>query len=226
MFLGVVFIASAAVIAPAGAQHGPTGARSPVTGQLSLSVHTHSSGFGSPSGAPTLFSTDPLEIPVASSPFSYSAIPCSSPAPFNDRALSFSPGYPGLGSGPLAVRHLVRGDVTTTTRSGDRGIVEGTITTFLCQNGQEQDRVQFRFVGRFQVTSANEAVVAGSFRIVGGRGRFAGLTGGGTITGRFTCLPPVLARAGATDCADLGAFSDSVLMLQGSFANQDAGAAT
>ncbi|MDQ3679237.1 MAG: hypothetical protein M3378_01585 [Actinomycetota bacterium] len=221
VLLAVALVASLAATAPASAQD----RREPVTGQFSMSVHTHSRQFGSPSGVETLFPTNPLEHPVRSGGFSYSSIPCSSPAPFNDRALVFAPGYPGIGSGPLAVRHRVQG-VVTTSESGDSGTVRGTITTILCQNGQEtKDRIRFRFEGQFVVTSQNEAVVTGTFRILGGTGSFAGLDGEGSITGRFTCLPPALQRAGAQDCADLGAFSDAIFDLQGSYANRHPGVA-
>ncbi|MDQ3570044.1 MAG: hypothetical protein M3396_05340 [Actinomycetota bacterium] len=233
VFLAAALVASLAVTAPASAQDHSTrdstrqdnearadNRRDPVTGQFSLSVHTHSRQFGSPSGVQTLFPTNPLEYPVRSGGFSYSSIPCSSPAPFNDRALAFTPGYPDLGSGPLAVRHRVKG-VVVTTNGSDAGTVRGTITTILCQNGQEtKDRIRFRFEGQFVVTSQNEAMVNGTFRVLGGTGRFAGLHGDGSVTGRFTCLPPALQRAGARNCAELGAFSDAVFNLQGSYANR------
>ena len=217
LFLALALVASLAATTPASAQNDR---RDAVTGQFSMSVHTHSRQFGSPSGVETLFPTNPLEYPVRSGGFSYSSIPCSSPAPFNDRALTFTPGYPGIGSGPLAVRHRVQGVVITTSESGDRGTVRGIITTILCQNGQETDRIRFRFEGQFVVTSENEAVVNGTFRILGGTGRFAGLQGEGSISGRFTCLPPALQRAGAQNCADLGAFSDAIFNLQGSYATR------
>ncbi len=190
-----------------------------VRGDISLDVHTHSSEFGSPSGAPTLFETTPLPFPISKGAnFSYSAIPCRFPAPFNDKALNFTPDYPGL-EDPAAVRFLVEGTVTKAIRSGERGTVKGTITTFLCEGDREGDKIFIEFEAQFVVTSANVATVEGTFRITGGTGRFEDITGSGSFTGDpgFTCLPPVLRRNQAENCADLGAFSDAVFDLRGSF---------
>ena len=217
LFFALALVASVAITAPAGAQ--PNDTRNGARGGLSQTAHTHSRQFGSPSGAPTLFPTDPLEFPVTEGHFSYSSVPCNRPAPFNDAALVFHPGYPGVRS-PAAVRYLIDGTVSEISATGDRGTVEGTITTILCENGQEGDRYFVSFEGRFRVTSENEAVIqGGTFRIVGGTGRFADLTGQGSIKGSFTCLPPVLQRNRAEDCADLGAFSDAVFRLKGHFAD-------
>ncbi len=188
-------------------------------GEISLDVHTHSSEFGSPSGRPTLFETTPLPFAITKGAnFSYSAIPCEFPAPFNDRALNFTPDYPGI-EDPAAVRYLVEGTVTKAMRSGERGTVKGTITTFLCEGKQEGDKIFIEFEAQFVVTSENVATVEGTFRITGGTGRFEDITGSGSFTGDpgFTCLPPVLRRNQAENCADLGAFSDAVFDLRGSF---------
>ena len=209
-------VSSLVLVAPAGAQQ-QAPSRNVVRGSFSLSVHTHSSQFGGPSGPGTLFETDPLPFRPGRSDFSYSAIPCNRPAPFNDQALVFQPGYPGLAS-PAAVRHFVQGTLTPTTRSGDRGIVRGNITTILCLDGMlQEDRIFLTFHGRYTRTSDNEVVLTGTFRIAGGTGRFADLSGGGSMEGQFTCLPPILQRERATNCADLGVFSDSVIRLRGSF---------
>lgn len=216
LVLAFALVSSLASMAPAGAQQQPS-PRNVARGTFSLSVHTHSSQFGGPSGAGTLFETDPLPFPPGRADFSYSAIPCNRPAPFNDQALVFRPGYPGLVS-PAAVRHFVEGTLTPTTRSGDRGIVRGNITTILCLNGMLQaDRIFLTFHGRYTRTSDNEVVMTGTFRIAGGTGRFADLSGAGSMEGQLTCLPPILQREGAADCADLGVFSDSVIRLRGSF---------
>ncbi len=167
-------------------------------GEISLDVHTHSSKFGSPSGRPTLFQTTPLPFSITKGAnFSYSSIQCKFPAPFNDKALNFTPDYPGI-TDPAAVRFLVEGTVTKTMQSGERGTVEGTITTFLCENGQEGDQIFIEFEAQFVVTSENVATVEGTFRITGGTGRFENITGSGSFTGDpgFTCLPVVLQKPG------------------------------
>ncbi|HEX2275154.1 MAG TPA: hypothetical protein VHG90_14900 [Acidimicrobiales bacterium] len=182
-----------------------------------MSVHTHSSEFGGPSGPGTLFETTPLPFPPGRGEFSYSSIPCERPAPFNDTALVFQTGYPGVPS-PAAVRHFIEGTLTPTGRSANQGIVRGTITTILCENRvQQPDRMFFAFHGRYRLVSDNQIVLTGTFRLVGGEGRFADMRGGGSLEGEITCLPPILQREGAANCAELGAFSDAILRLVGGF---------
>ena len=186
-------------------------------GTISMSVHTHSSEFGGPSGPGTLFETTPLPFPPSRGSFSYSSIPCERPAPFNDTALVFDPGYPGVPS-PAAVRHFIQGTLTPTGRSADQGIVSGTITTILCQNRvQQPDRMFFAFRGRYRLASDNQVVITGTFRLTGGEGRFADMRGAGSLEGELTCLPPILQREGAANCAELGAFSDAIFQLGGRF---------
>ena len=212
LVLGLALATAFAAMGPATAQE--EGA----SGSFSLNVHAHSSGFGSPSGAPTLFTTDPLSLPIAEGPFSYSAIPCDRPAPFNDFALVFDPDYPGIDS-PASVRHLVEAEVTSVAPSGDRGTVEGTIETSLCEGGEEGDTIFLSFEATFRQTSRNGVQLGdGTFEITGGTGRFEDMTGSGSILkAGFTCLPPVLARNGAADCVELGAFSDTVFRMRGTF---------
>jgi hypothetical protein len=182
-----------------------------------MSVHTHSSEFGGPSGPGTLFETTPLPFPPSPGSFSYSSIPCERPAPFNDAALVFEPGYPGVAS-PAAVRHLIRGTLVPTGRSADQGVVRGAITTILCENRvQQPDQMSFTFHGRYRLASDNQIFLTGTFRLVGGEGRFADMRGAGSLEGEITCLPPILQREGAANCADLGAFSDAIFRLRGSF---------
>jgi hypothetical protein len=213
LILALALVTPLVVSWPAAAQQRGDALR----GTFSMSVHMHSSEFGGPSGAGTLFQTDPLSFPPSRGSFSYSSIPCNQPAPFNDFALRFEPGYPGVAT-PAAVRHFLEGTVTPTTRSADRGIVRGTITTILCQGGvQQPDRLLFTFLGRYRLASDNQLVVTGSYRLAGGTGRFAGISGGGSLEGELTCLPPILQREGATNCADLGVFSDAIFRLRGNF---------
>lgn len=228
-FLGIAVMAALLAIAPAGAE-GRGGQERPdratgkeaAHGGLTQTVHTHSEPFGSPSGADLLFGTDPLGFPITEGSFRYSSVACEDPAPFNDVALRFHPEYPGVDS-PAKVRYLVEGTVTDVSESGDRATVEGTITTILCEGPnleQEGDRYFVDFEGMLVRTSDNEAQLrGGTFEITGGTGRFQDLSGQGSIKGRFTCLPPVLQRNNAQSCADLGAFSDAIFRLTGSFAD-------
>lgn len=194
----------------------------PETGQsggFGLTVHAHSSEFGGgPGGAPLLMSaTEPLPFPISETDFSYSSVSCEDPARFNDVALEFNPDYSGI-EDPASVRHIVEGTVTKADESGKKGRVEGTLTTFLCENGQEGDEIHIAFEGQFRQVSDNEARLTGTtFEITGGTGRFADLEGQGSMTGSFTCLDGVLERENAESCADLGAFSDAVFRLRGHY---------
>lgn len=202
-FLAAV-VAVFAVAAPASAQ------QDVASGAIEMTVHTHSSEYGGPGQAPLLAGdTDPLQHPISEQSFSYSSVSCADPAPFNDVALNFNPDYPGI-EDPASVRHVVEGDVTDVSQSGKVGTVEGTLTTYLCENGEEGDRIDFSFDGKLVQTSDNDAQFRGRFTIEGGTGQFADMTGRGSMAGRLTCLPTILEREGAESCAELGEFSDAV----------------
>lgn len=158
-----------------------------------------------------------LTFPLSKDDFSYSSVACEDPARFNDVALSFDPDYPGI-EDPAAVRHLVEGEVTDVHQDGRiSGETKGTVTTFLCEDGEESDQIHIEFEGRSTQTSDNEAGFEGTFKIEGGTGRFADLEGEGSMAGSFTCLEGVLEREPAEDCADLGVFSDAVFQLEGTY---------
>lgn len=187
------------------------------SGKFSLTVHTHSSEFRGPGGAPLLRETDPLSFAIEEGEtFSYSSVECENPAPFNDVALDFRPDYPGI-EDPAKVRHVVEG--TVVEDAGDTGQIEGTITTFLCENGVEGDQIVFEFEAEFRRTSNNQVLLSGTFVIEGGTGRFQDITGEGTFNAELTCLPSVLRNEGVSSCAELGVFSDFVAQLSGTFAD-------
>ncbi|MDP9069823.1 MAG: hypothetical protein M3N68_00765 [Actinomycetota bacterium] len=201
IFVVAALLASLAVVSPADGQQSK--ARSPqrgAQGGFSLTVHAHSSPG-------TLFPARPIPSPVTEGNYVYSSIPCSRQAPFNDVALNFNPDYPGIPS-PAPVRHRL--EVTITETNGRNGTAEGTLTTILCENGQESgNTITISFVGRFHQVSENEVRFAGRFEITGGTGIFEDLEGHGSITGSFTCL--------RGNCASRGVFADAVFRLKGSF---------
>jgi hypothetical protein len=191
--------------------------------------------FGTPSGQPTTVPTDPLAIPVTRGDrFLYSTITCASPfPPWNSFGLHFTPDYPGI-TDPASVRHEFEG--TVTHASGNRGAVQGTITSYLCEGGVRTDQIVVSFQAAFSPTSVQSVPLLGggpvpttgglAFRggvqIVGGTGRFADLQGGGTLMGQFTCLASTLQRNGAQSCAQLGAFSEVPFQLRGRFVDPTA----
>jgi hypothetical protein len=205
LFVALAIVASLAMAGPAAGKR--PSSNGGASGNISLTVHAHSSQF-----TDTLFPTSPLPFPVTeTSTGTYSSIPCSRPAPFNDTALDFTPDYPGI-EDPASVRHFV--EATLTPTRGNMGTVEGEITTILCVDGEESENQLFiAFEGTYKQTGG-EVRFTGTFQITGGTGVFEDITGEGNITGAFTCL----ASREAT-CAQLGVLSDAVFSLQGSFSD-------
>ncbi len=228
LFAAAALIAPLVTMAPAGAA--PPDTQDGTKGSVSIDVVGLTSTVGTPSGAPTLVPTTGLDIPVTQgSDFSFSSIECSSgPAPFNEVGLEFSPDFPGL-EDPAPIRSVVEGTVTDVNPSGG-GTIEGSITTFLCENGEETDQIVTSFSARFRPTPDDQVVLMGGtlettgglalngkFTITEATGQFEGLTGEGRLRGQLTCLPVTLVRNEATDCADLGLFSEALLDLDGRF---------
>jgi hypothetical protein len=191
--------------------------------------------YGTPSGLPTTVATDPLSIPATvGDTFTYSTITCTSPfPPWNNVGLHFAPDYPGLAD-PASVRHEVQGSVVAAAPNGKRVVVDGTITSYLCESGVRTDQIVTSFHGVLAPTTASSVTLAGNgpvpttggleikggFHIVGGTGRFADMTGGGTITGQFTCLRTTLQRNAVQTCAGLGGYSEVPFQLNGHFADR------
>ena len=229
--LALGLVACVAASAPASAQDAQD--REAARGTVSIDAFTLTGDqFGTPSGFPTLARTDPLEAPVREGDtVTTSSIECSSPnAPFNNVGLDFNPDFPGL-EDPAAIRSVIEGTVTSVSDNGKGGTIEGTITTFLCENGEETDTIVASFESDFRETSMKQlsltggqvqttgglTLTNGTFEIIDGTGRFDSLTGSGRIRGQFTCIPSTLQRNGAESCEDLGAFSEGILQLDGRF---------
>jgi hypothetical protein len=201
--LSALLLASACVLPLAAA--GPAGAQTgPVSGQVQMTVHTHS-GSG-------LVAT-PQRLPynfVQGSTFTYASRLCSFSAPFNDIGLNFMPNYPGVdddADGTARVRHVVTG--TVTQASGPRGVVQGTIRTILCQglNGSvaSEHVLVSHFTAQYILQAENDLHLYGGFQFspTESTGTFRDIQGGGRLEARFTCL-------GQTSCAPLGHFTDFV----------------
>ncbi len=205
LFVALAILASFATVGPAAAK--PPSSDGGASGNISLTVHAHSSQF-----TDTLFPTSPLPFPVTDqSTGTYSSIPCSRPAPFNDTALDFTPDFPGI-EDPASVRHFV--EVTLTPTEGNKGTVEGEITTILCLEGQEsENRIFFSFEGTFK-QAGDKLRIDGTFEITGGTGIFADIIGEGTISGEITCFN--------VRCAERGVYSDLAFALEGTFSDPGA----
>lgn len=138
--------------------------------------------------------------------FAYSSRTCDRRAPFNEVGLDFNPDYPGVDDddGTAAVRHQVTG--TVTEDNGNTGTIEGTITTVLCEDGEETDNVIVtHFEARYRLVSDDELQIIGHYEISPeeSTGTLADVEGHGSIQGVFTCL-------GQETCAELGEFTDFV----------------
>lgn len=190
-----------AAMAPAGAQ-----TQQPVSGQVVMTVHSHSAG--------TLqFPTDRLPFDFGEGDtFGYSSRTCGGNAPFNDIGLNFTPDYPGVDTGPTSaarVRHGVSG--TIVVAAGDRGVVRGTIRTVLCVRDAGGNWVASgnvlvsHFTAAYTLVNDNDLHLYGGFQFspTESTGVFRDIQGGGRIEARFTCL-------GALSCATGGEFNDFV----------------
>jgi hypothetical protein len=173
------------------------------SGGFQLTVHTHSTN------PKTLFEPNVERLQFdfeEGDTFTYSSRQCDQTARFNDLGLDFRPDFPGVDDddGTAAVRHGVTG--TVTEENDGTGTIEGTITTVLCEDGEETENVIVtHFEADYQLVSDDELAITGTFQISPeeSTGIFADLEGSGQIQGVFTCL-------GAPVCAELGEFTDFV----------------
>ncbi len=190
LLLALALMMALAGVSPAAAQRNDQG-QAEAQGGVKITVHTHSND--DPEFPGLLFDTDRLSYDFTEGEdFSYSSRICGGRAPFNDLGLNFTPDYPGVdddADGTAAVRHRVQGTITEV--NGDRGTIEGTITTVLCENGQETENVIVtHYEAKFRRVSDNEIRVSGQWQFspTESTGTFEGLEGRGSIQGVLTCL--------------------------------------
>ncbi len=215
LVLAFVFIVALVGVGPAEAvQHNRR--ESSARGGFKLTVHTHSND--DPDWEGLLFDTDRLSFNfMEGEDFSYSSRTCGGRAPFNDLGLDFRPDYPGVDDddGTAPVRHRVAGTITDVR--GDRGTVQGTITSVLCVPGPDGTQVESdnvivtQFQARYRRVSDNEVQVTGRFEISPtlSTGTFEGLEGRGSLKGIFTCLAHTRSPSEPT-CSQRGHFTDFV----------------
>lgn len=216
-YLLLVFALIVAMVGadPAGAQQNDNSRKAEARGGFKMTVHTHSND--DPDYEGLLFETDRLSFDFTEGEdFSYSSRTCGGPAAFNDLGLNFTPDYPGVdddADGTAPVRHRVQGTIAQV--NGDRGTIQGTITTVLCEtvDGQQvetENVIVTHYQARYRRVSDNEVQVTGHFRIspTESTGTFAGLEGHGSIKGVLTCLGHT--RRGEPSCAERGHFTDFV----------------
>ncbi len=216
ILLGALFAAVAlAVAAPANAAPKD----SALSGGVQISVHTHSND--DPNFPGLLFGSDRLAYEFEQGDdFSYSSRTCAGTAPFNEIGLDFRPDYPGIDddSGVAAVRHHAEGTITSVNADGDRGTIEGTITSVVCVTDpttgarvESGDALVMDYTAKFRRTSDNEIQLSGrwTFSPTESTGTFEDITGGGSLRAILTCLGHVRNPAMDT-CEELGYYTDFV----------------
>ena len=212
----VAGLAALVVAGPATAKRHKSSPKA-LSGGVKISVHTHSND--DPVWSGLLFPSKRLSYDFTQGEtFSYSSRTCAGTAPFNEIGLDFRPDYPGIDdtTGTAAVRHRAEGTVTKLHGSGDKGTIEGTITSVVCvtENGvrtESGDVIISDYRAKFRRTSDNEVQLIGRFAFspTESTGTFAGMTGGGSLKAILTCLAHVR-DASAPTCQQRGHFTDFV----------------
>ncbi len=150
--------------------------------------------------------------------FTYRAIPCAGNAPMNNIGTNL-PTYNGLIPGSRSPASTRSHPFSFTVQGG---AMTGAIGLTVCQlrpgpttDGRadaERDRIDIAFTATAERRNGEETIFSGSFRITGGTGRYAQLTGAGTIRGYFMCFDPRGCEAG-----NEGRFRDMQYVLEGTF---------
>ena len=149
--------------------------------------------------------------------FTYRGIPCSGNAPVNNIS-SDLPTYNtriGGSRSPASTRaHPLQVEVRD-------GLMHGRISWTVCNltggpttddmPDAERDRILFEFEATPSRITDEEVTYDGVFRIVGGTGRYANLTGEGTIAGYLFCFDP----EGCT--ANQGRYRDTQFVMRGTY---------
>lgn len=129
--------------------------------------------------------------------FTYRGIPCAGNAPVNNIASDL----------PTYNTRIPGSRVPASTRVhplefiASNGAIRGRITLTVCNlvggattdgiPDTERDKIFIEFEADSTRFTGEETTFEGSFRLVGGTGRYADLTGDGTIAGYFMCLDPL-----------------------------------
>lgn len=149
--------------------------------------------------------------------FVYRAIPCSGNAPVNNISSdlpTYNTRIPGSRSPASTRSHPMRLTV-------EKGSLRGTIAFTVCKlapgpttDGRpdaERDKILVEFQAAPERFTAEEVTFRGTFRITGGTGRYADLTGQGSIAGYLFCYDP-------RGCvANEGRYRDGQFVMHGTF---------
>jgi hypothetical protein len=152
--------------------------------------------------------------------FIYSAIPCSGNAPMNNISSNL-PTYNSLIPGSRSPASTRSHPFRFTAKNAK---MTGHITLTVCKLGPgpskddiadaNRDRITIEFVAEANRRTGEETIFDGTFRIAGGTGRYAKLTGEGTIRGYFMCFDPKGCAQG-----NQGMFRDMQYVMEGRFSD-------
>jgi hypothetical protein len=229
-FKGVIaaaaLLVTLVVAATAGAGSAGHAKTSGVSGHFSLLIMAHTLGSIPQYSVPA---TQPWNRQLASgTTASYRSIPCSGNAPLNNLS-SDLPTYSGrvVGSRPPASMRahpfaftLRRVKVKKQRYWQLRGRIEFTVCKLTGGVTPADDpvpdvqkpKIFVSFVGRIDSYANEEASWNGTFKLVGGTGRYAGLKGSGTIAGYFFCFDPA-------GCPAKGAYLDTQMVMEGTYSD-------
>ena len=156
----------------------------------------------------------------SSGEFVYRAIPCSGNAPMNNISSNL-PTYNALIPGSRSPASTRSHPFRFTVRDGK---MTGTIQLTVCKLGPgptkdetadgSRPRITINFQAEANRRTGEEAVFSGSFKVVGGTGRYEKLTGEGTIRGYFMCFDPKGCPEG-----NKGYFRDMQYVMEGKYSD-------
>lgn len=154
----------------------------------------------------------------SSGEFVYRAIPCSGNAPMNNISSNL-PTYNSLIPGSRSPAST-RSHPFKFTVKGNK--LDGSIYLTVCKLGPgptkdefpdtRRDHIAINFQADWSRRTGEETVFSGTFKIVGGSGRYGKLSGEGVIRGYFMCFDPKGCIEGQQ-----GNFRDMQYVLEGKF---------
>lgn len=210
--------------ATSGAQDSPA---KPTSGPFSLVMMIHTNKGDAPARFGPIPPTRPWNGVAQDGQFSYSSIPCTGNAPVNNIA-SDLPTYNGRVEGsraPASMRaHPFRFRVKQ-LKSGKGKVISGRIDFTVCKLGGgpnaapdpvadvDKPKIYVTFRAEYKPATVEQMPWVGTFKIIGGTGRYADLTGSGTIGGYFMCFA-------AGGCMNTGKeFDDGQFTMQGRYSD-------